>query len=95
MNVDRWYAEMGKPAPSPAELDALPRGPVLGAEGVYVHVEGTFAGMGSTSPAPGWGLLGMILERERDSVFAKMIGPAEQVRAERNRFRAFCESLRE
>jgi hypothetical protein len=95
MNIDRWYAEMGLPAPSPAEVEALPRGPVLGGQGVYVDVEGAFKGMGASAAVPGSRLLGMILERDRGSVFVKMTGPADDVAGERARFRAFCESLRE
>ena len=40
-------------------------------------------------------MLGMVLVRPQGSVFVKMTGPASEVRAERERFRAFCESLRE
>jgi hypothetical protein len=94
MNVDRWYSEMGKPGPTDAELAALPRAKVLGGEAVFVEVEGTFRGM-SGEPIEGAGLLGMVLERDAGSVFVKMTGPADEVRAERERFRAFAESLRE
>jgi hypothetical protein len=94
MNVDRWFAEMGKPAPTDAELAALPRGKVLGGEAVFVEIDGAFRGM-SGEPLEGAVLLGMVLEREAGSVFVKMVGPADEVRAERDRFRAFAESLRE
>ena len=93
-NVERWFREMGRPAPTAAQVDALDRGPVLGGRGAYVELEGTFTGMGSGA-SPGYGLLGMVLEREQGSVFVKMTGPAGAVKAERARFRAFCESLRE
>ena len=93
-NLERWYREMGRPAPSAEDVARLERGPVLGGGGVYVEIEGTFSGMGA-APAPGSALLGMVLERESGSVFVKMVGPAAGVRAERARFRAFCESLRE
>jgi hypothetical protein len=93
-NVDRWRGEMALGAASDAEFAALPRGPVLGGTGVYVELEGTFTGMSGTR-APGSALLGMVLERPQGSVFVKMTGPAAEVRAERERFRAFCESLRE
>jgi hypothetical protein len=93
-NLERWYREMGLPAPSDAEVERLDRGPVLDGRGVYVELEGTFKGMGA-SEAPGSALLGMVLEREKGSVFVKMIGPAAAVKAEKARFRSFSESLRE
>ena len=93
-NLARWYGEMGLSAPSEEAVERLERGPALGGRGVYVELEGTFSGMGAEA-ASGSALLGMVLERESGSVFVKMVGPAAAVKAERARFRAFCESLRE
>jgi hypothetical protein len=93
-NVDRWRGEMGHGPITDEALAALPRGTVLGGSAVYVELEGTFAGMGA-EPAKDSAMLGMVLEREEGSVFVKMVGPAADVKAERERFRAFCESLRE
>jgi hypothetical protein len=93
-NVDRWYREVGATPPTDAEIAALPRGTVLGRDALYVEVEGAFRGMGSSEAVPGSLLLGMMVFREDDSVFVKMTGPVDDVRAERERFRAFCESLR-
>jgi hypothetical protein len=94
-NVERWYREMGLSPPTEEALAALPRAAALGAEGVLVALEGAFSGPGSAAPREGWGLLGLVLERAQGSVFVKMTGPAEEVRAERARFLAFCASLSE
>jgi hypothetical protein len=91
-NVDLWRGNVGLAPVTDAELAALPRAPVLGGEAVFVAIEGTFQGQGP--PAAAYMLLGMIVHRAHDSVFVKMTGPAEEVRAEQDRFRAFCESLR-
>jgi hypothetical protein len=93
-NVERWNREMGREPPTPDALASLERVPVLGSTGVYVEIEGTFTGMGAV-PMAGALLLGMVVERDAGSVFVKMTGPADRVRAERGAFRAFCESLRE
>jgi hypothetical protein len=94
-NLDRWYGEMGKPPPSDAELEKLPRAKVLGGEAVLVDVEGAYRGMDSKEAQAGARLLGAIVERDSQSVFVKATGPAEDVARERARFRAFVESLRE
>jgi hypothetical protein len=93
-NVDRWRDQMGLPALTDDEFARLPRATVLGAEAVFAELEGSFAGdMGKRGDGR-WMLLGMVLPRGDHSVFVKMTGPAAEVRGERDRFRAFCESLR-
>ncbi len=94
-NVDRWRGEMGLPPVTDAELEGLPRLRALDVEGVLVVAEGRFSGGMSGKAIPGARLLGLILPRARDAVFVKMVGPAEEVRREEQRFREFCGSLRE
>ena len=76
-------------------LAALPRGTVLGAPAVFVELEGTFAGMGGRAGRRARRCSGWCSSASEGSVFVKMTGPPRQVKAERERFRAFCESLRE
>jgi hypothetical protein len=94
-NLDRWRGQMGAKPLSDAEFSALPRAKILDGTAVFIAVEGTWAGMGGGEGKAGWMFLGMVLERESGSVFAKMIGPADEVRGEQERFRAFCESIRD
>lgn len=102
-NLDRWRAQMGQPALTDAEFEALPRTTILGGTAILLSVEGTFTGMGGAGAAPastsapgaGQRLLGMALERPGDMVFVKMVGPADEVLAEEGRFKAFCESFHE
>jgi hypothetical protein len=94
-NVNRWRGQMGLTPLSDEAYAALPRGKVLGGTGVYLVAEGTFGGMAGGEGKAGWMLLGMAVERPGTSVFVKMVGPADEVRGEQDRFRAFCESLHE
>jgi hypothetical protein len=93
-NLDRWRDQMGLPAMSEAEFGGLLREKILGTEAVFCTFEGSFTGMGG-APRENWMLLGMALDRGGDSVFVKMTGPADVVRGEQDRFRAFCESFHE
>jgi hypothetical protein len=94
-NLDRWRDQMGAKPLSDAEFTALPRAKILGGTAAFIAVEGTWGGMGGGEGKAGWMFLGMVLEREAGSVFVKMIGPADEVRAEQERFRSFCESIHE
>lgn len=91
-NVNRWRKQMGLPQLSEGEIQALPKKPLLGDQGTFLDVEGTFTGMGTTEH-PGYRLLGLILVRDGMAYFAKMTGPAEQVAAQTDNFLRFCASL--
>ena len=97
-NANRWRAQMGQ-APLDAEaFAALRRIEVLGRPAPVVEIAGDFAGMMGDPRVRGGQanalLLGLISERPGHVLFVKMIGPETVVRAERDRFLAFCQSLR-
>ncbi len=70
-------------APLSAEaLDALPTVPVLGRQARMVEIDGGKLGM-----------FGLVCDLGTQTVFVKMTGPTESLRAERERFVAFCKSL--
>lgn len=91
-NVNRWRSQMGQPPLSMGGFDLLERVPMLGSSGVLVEIKGSFQSMSGdvTSDAMMIGALGQIPGR---SIFVKMIGPAEQVLAQRGAFLEFCNSL--
>jgi hypothetical protein len=93
-NVKRWREQMGKPPLSEEEIAALPRAPAMGRTAVYVTIDGDYRGMGG-STAKDVRFLGAILEGEDFSYFVRFVGPAEEVRREEARFKAFVESFRE
>ena len=67
-------------APAVRELEELP---MLGAEGLYVEVQGAADDL----------LLGALSVLAERTVFVKLSGPAELVAPERAAFRAFASSL--
>lgn len=81
-NVNRWRGQLGQTPLSAAEVAALTVVPVLGRDARFVEIEGG-----------GSGLLGLVCELGAQTVFVKMTGPVEVLRAERERFLAFCKSL--
>ena len=93
-NVNRWRDQMGQPDLSAAELDALPKIDMFGVRASLVEIDGVYTGMGDELKTEAK-MLGTVALLGQTSVFVKMTGPREQVAAERDRFIAFCESLRE
>ncbi len=91
-NVNRWYQQLMQPTPSDAELDALPRLKVLGQDAIFSEVHGV-----DPSAADEDGkrrmLLGVVCPLQDQTLFIKMIGQEDQVAAEVDHFKAFCQSL--
>jgi hypothetical protein len=81
-NVNRWREQVGLPATSAAELAAMPRIPMLGAEGVLVEA----VGADKT-------IIGTVASVGGRAVFVKLIGPSALAPQEKAHFVAFCGSL--
>jgi hypothetical protein len=92
-NVNRWRQQMGQAPLSAQEIAALPEIDVLGRPSPVVEIEGTYTAMDGASTASAL-LLGVIVQLPRECLYVKMTGPADAVRAERERLVRFCESLR-
>jgi hypothetical protein len=82
-NVNRWRAQLGREPLEAQDLAELEELPMLGADGVYVEVQG----------AAGDLLLGALSVLADRTVFVKLSGPAELVAPQRAAFRAFASSL--
>jgi hypothetical protein len=83
-NVNRWRGQLGLTSVTDAELAAMPTIDVLGRKAVLVECDGTAAS-----------LLGISCNDASGSVFVKMTGPRDLVKAQRAAFLAFCGSLTE
>jgi len=93
-NIARWCGQMGAPALSAAELDALPRVPILGLDAPLVEVAGSYRGMGGEQ-VPDALLVGAVVPRGAGTLFIKLTGPRALVESQRDAFLAFCKSLHE
>ncbi len=93
-NVNRWRRQFGEDPLSPEVVEELERIPMAGGEGVWVTLEGEYAsGMGTTGAKPGYGLAGAIANVDGKTITVKMIGPKEEVEAERAELKSFAASL--
>ncbi len=92
-NINRWQDQLGQPALSSEEIDAMPKTKVLGEEIPVLDVAGTYQGM-SGGANENSRLLGVARHLGEKSIFVKMIGPDEAVAAQKDNFIAFCNSLR-
>lgn len=83
-NLERWCGQVGHAQLSLAEIDALARWDVLGAQALYVPL------FGSEDAA---GLLAVIVPLETHALFVRMSGPSAVLRAHEAEFKTFCQNL--
>lgn len=95
MNVNRWRKQMGLPAISTEELEALPqRGSLLRAPATLVELEGTYRGMRGEKDLGNAKMRGLIVVvPKQGSFFLKMVGPASVVDAEIGGFDQIAKTL--
>lgn len=83
-NVNRWRGQLGLAGIAPNELAALPNVRMLGQDALLVECDGAKGA-----------LLGAACTTPSRSVFVKMSGARELVKAQRGAFLEFCRSLAE
>lgn len=88
-NLNRWRKQMSLPALTDAEIAALPRISMLGAQVPFLQMDGTYSGKAGHTMAAA------LAERAGTAVSVKMIGPSASVAAELERFKALCASVRD
>jgi hypothetical protein len=92
-NLNRWREQMGQPPLGAKELDALETVQVLGNDAKLIEIAGNFTDM-QGNKVESAGLLGVVCPLEGAMLFVKMTGPFDVIEQEKDRFVAFCESLR-
>ncbi len=92
-NINRWRREMEKPPLSAQDVDRLPRIQVLGEAAPLLEEDGSYQGMGGPALEKGT-LFGVVCPLSDVTLFIKMVGGPEDMRAAKNEFLKFCESLR-
>jgi len=92
MNLNRWLNQMGHAPMSASALAALPKLNILGQSVSLLETGGTYTSMrGETKE--NYALAGVFITLEDTSYSIKLIGPQQDVAANRATFIAFCESL--
>lgn len=88
-----WRSELQLPPLTDAELQALPKLPLLGGDGVLLDARGDYRGTDGRAVADARLL---VAARNVDGavLFVKLAGPADEVTAQEAAFRSFCASLR-
>jgi len=94
MNINRWRGEVGLDPIDNAEIAALPKVELLGAEVPLLEIHGEYEGMGGTG-GEDMTVFGVPLIRQDSSVFVKFVGPREEAAAEKERFLELLTTLRE
>ena len=92
-NINRWAGQMGQPALDEAALAALPRIEMMGQQAPLVDVAGEYTDMQGAQKA-GYKMLGALVTTDTHMVFVKMTGPGVEVDAQKDKFIAFCASIR-
>ncbi|MBN4071905.1 hypothetical protein JYT83_00650 [bacterium AH-315-F18] len=92
-NADRWRSQMGLPPYTADEMNALGKAKLLNQEAVVIDLKGSFSGMGKGAVRPDYAMVGLIVAREGEMLFIKLVGPAADVAAERAHFDALWASM--
>ena len=91
-NANRWLGQFG--VARAESLDAFETVVVLDVESYLIEAQGDFGGGMGQKPQEDHGLLGLILPQTGESVITiKMTGPEDAVKAERDRFLAYVQSI--
>lgn len=92
-NVNRWRKQMGQPEINEEELAKLPQKTLMGIQGVYVAVDGSYTNVGATEAKENFRLLGVVATLGDSGLFVKMVGPKDLVEANTAAFDQFVGSL--
>lgn len=83
-NVARWCEQYGRAVLDQAEIEGLPRMPLLGTDALVVDL---------TADGDTRGMIGVVCLLPARAVFVKMDGPSRSVRAHEQAFLDFCATL--
>ncbi len=93
-NVNRWRKQFQQADLTAQELASLPKATMLGAEALLVEAEGLFAGGMGKEPVDGFSLAGWVAKIGTDIITIKMVGPKDEVAAEKENLNRYAQSLK-
>lgn len=92
-NANRWASQFGREPFSAADIAALEKTRIAGAEGVIVEAIGTYTGAMGQGDRPDYALAGVIAEVDGKIITVKMVGPEAEVEKEKEKIPAYAASL--
>jgi hypothetical protein len=97
-NVDRWLSTMTQPDGTPAQGDVTVR-KTNGFTITQVLILGTYTNAMAApgippTPRPGYGLIGVVIERPEGSVFFRFTGPEALVKSQLVTFTKFIDTIK-
>ncbi len=92
-NINRWARQIGAEPLTEPMIAEMPTVTIMGSPAPLVEFSGSFSDSMSGIEVDDATLLGAIGEHAGHSIFVKMVGPAADVAAQKERFVAFCESI--
>ena len=92
-NINRWVGQMGQPALESAAITALPTIAFMGQQAPLVEVSGDYTDMQGAQKS-NYKMMGTLVATGTHMVFVKMTGPGTEVDAQKDKFIAFCASIR-
>lgn len=92
-NVNRWRQQVSLPALDAAAIAALPKVEWFGQAATYCDFTGEFTGMSGDQAPTSRRLIGLILIGQEESLFLKMLGPADALESQIENFRALALSF--
>ncbi|MFM2220495.1 MAG: hypothetical protein RLZZ553_243 [Verrucomicrobiota bacterium] len=93
-NVNRWRKQFSRQDLTAADLAALPKATIMGAEAVIVEADGVYAGGMGKEPADGYALSGLVAKVGSDIITIKMVGPKDEVEGEKAKLVEYAKSLK-
>ncbi|HPF13236.1 MAG: hypothetical protein H6830_05155 [Planctomycetes bacterium] len=94
LNMNRWRDQLDLPRVGEDAVDQLERVQILGAEGYWLDLTGSYKGMGDQVQIAEGRLMGAIVPLGDQTLFIKLVGPSDQVGQEAARLREFAQTLR-
>ena len=92
-NVNRWRQQVSLPSLDAAAIAALPKVEWLGQAATYCDFTGEFTGMSGDQAPVSRRLVGLILIGQEESLFLKMLGPAQDLEGQIENFKALAQSF--
>lgn len=98
-NLNRWRGQMGQDPLTPEAIEALPKKQLFRQPATFISIDGTFAGMGQSTPRENYRLYGLMLSHKDETsgreqgFFLKMTGPKAILEGQEANFDVIASSL--